>query len=129
VNNVLATLRKAHQALIDVNPVQIQITRRTRGTANGAPMKNEAQLGPIKVRIYEESGLQVSRMQTGLPGTQQRDLAYSLLAPHDADIKADPGVTDEFATAHHGRFRIAEVYPLMYDGQLYGKRAPLERLS
>lgn len=131
--SLLATLRQAHQALIDQNPVSVTVSR-TALASNGAGGFNAPvavpQAQPITVRVYEEQPLQNgTRVETDLPGQRQVTKRWGLLAPATADLKADPLTTDEFAVAGLGAFRVKAVVPKRHAGALYGLQAELEQIS
>lgn len=131
--SVAAALRRAHQALIAQNPVEITISRTTLASNNAggyaAPVA-VPQASPITARVYEEQPLQNgSRVETDLPGQVQREKRWGLLAPDTADLKADPQTMDEFTLVGMGHFRLTSVVPKRHAGELYGYQAELEKVA
>ncbi len=126
----LRALRRAQQAMIAQNPSTITITRTRLTPQAGGLLPATSTVGPLLVRVYQGELRAQDVLGTVAPaGIQQRNTGWGLLAPWDADLAADPDVTDTFSVAGLGQFRIQEVYPQRFAGQAWGLRAALERVS
>lgn len=119
-------LRRAHQRAIDLDPVTISFKRRVKVPAGGGQTFVDQPIGPITVRIFQDR-YQSELTQTPVAGRVDVGRRWGLLAPHDADLLADPPNPDEFVVAGVGKFRLRDIIPHRYNGQSWGIEADLER--
>lgn len=124
-----ASERKEHiKWNIMQNPVEITIQRTQKIRSGGGYNEIESTVGPFTVRLYIGSQ-KLSEKVTSLAGTKKTDPAWGLLADHNADIKSDPNIIDEFDVPVLGHFIVVTVFPQTVNGEIVGYQADLERVS
>ena len=112
--------RELTQRAISLNPITIELTRRTREPYGGGWREQEQILPPQTFRLFKPlpSG--------GCVGGKCNDQA-SLLAPHDADIRK--GDTFTLDVDHTGRFMVEQVQPVRLLGEVVSLQVSVVEVS
>lgn len=119
-------LRSAHLRSIDLDPVVVSFVRKIEVKVGSRKTYVDQPVGPLRVRIFQDR-YQSELTTTGTVGSVDIGRRWGLLAPHDADLKADQPTPDEFVVAGVGRFRLRDIIPHRYKGETWGIEADLER--
>jgi hypothetical protein len=120
---VLETLRSGTESLIMQNPVSIQVHRvEYVQDENGGRRKIEADMPQFTGRLVPANIMHsVYRNEAGALMIAN----WLLIALPDADIKAGSDVEDTF-TVDGTKYKITNVKPRAYHGELYAKHADVE---
>lgn len=119
--------RQQVQWNIQQNSTMITINRTEKVETEGHFDESKTVVGPLTVRIFAKK--QGNPKETSdLAGTKQTDANWGLLADYQADIKAGPNILDEFDVPGIGHFQISSVLPQIFQGQIVGFQADLEKV-
>lgn len=113
---------------ISQNPVTISINRTAKIRQGGGFKEVKSTVGPFVVRIFQGRQQQLTT-SSEMIGTQSKGRTYSLLAPHDADIRSGTDVLDTFEAPGIGSFKVSEVIQEIVAGQVCGYQVDIERVS
>jgi hypothetical protein len=129
MNQLVRTLAKAHQALIEENPVEVTITYKIKEREGGGWRDRTEVVGPIRARLYQEATGRTGGVEaTSTAGKQLIDARWGLITGPTADLRAGVDVKGTFETPL-GRFEIIEVYPRQDLGEVWGWQAVVQRAS
>jgi len=120
--STLKALRDAHLRLISENPTQVTVTRTTyTRRETGGRSKQETVLSAFMGRMVPRN-LQPEAKQT--EAGARTAFAWSLLAPHDADLQVGDQLEADGRT-----FRVVRVIERKLGGETYAKQALLEEVQ
>lgn len=125
VTRLVRNRRELTQRAISLNPITIQLTRKTREPYGGGWREQEQILPPQTFRLFISSS-RGSREVAGVGGQMQFD-QVSLLAPHDADIRK--GDTFTLDLDHTGRFMVEQVQPVRLLGEVVSLQVSVVEVS
>lgn len=121
----LDLMRQTHQALINENLVSVTVHRvEYLDDAAGGRYKRESDLPAFIGRLVPGQSRQVIDTEAG----QVQEASMLLLAPWDADVRAGSDVQDTF-TANGRSYRVRQVTPRRWQGEVYGVQAALEEVG
>ena len=127
--STMAELRRQHTGwAIQQNPTTITIQRNSKIRQDGAFAEVVTVMPAQTVRLFLGSAAQ-DEVVSETAGKKQTSTRYSLIADHQANIKAGPNVQDEFTVPVLGRFRVVAVYPQISKGLITGYQAELEKVK
>lgn len=124
--NAVDVQRLANRRLIDENSVSITIRREELVSApDGGRVLQVSILPPFQARLVP-SKVQKRKIQD--EGGELQTSAWILIAPWNANINAGSGITDTFQ-AFERNFRISQVTPRKFAGQVYAVHAAVEEMK
>lgn len=115
------TLRRANQAVINQDPIEVSVQRR-QWADNGAGGRQavDSTLGPYTARVYYRRP--EDRLDVNEAGGRYRD-EIGVLLPHDADVRAGDDVEDVIVTADGRRLRVRAVMVRTWAGERWAVQA------
>lgn len=123
---IVKAQRHATARCINENPLGVVITRRTFVQhADGGRAEQTSVLPAFTGRLVPRK--RVPRFVQDEAGLRQTS-ELLLLAPHTADVRAGTEVLDSF-TANGKQYRITEVVPRSYRGQVYSVHVHVEEMK
>lgn len=140
------TLRAAHAALIEENPIDALIHRTERIREGGGFREVKQYVGLVRGRLYQEaSGRAGAEETTTVPGTLHTEARWGFVCmptmlpvdpetgvvvpavePIDTEIRSGAHVTDRFEHPRFGTYKITSVYPREDAGVVWGWGASVE---
>lgn len=124
----ILALRNAHKKLIDQNPVDVTITRKTKSEGNGGFTIDTSTVGPFRVRVFFMSSGGAIEVST-LGGTKIADNAWGMITDFRSEIKATSKIEDSFILEGYGEFTVKQVVPWKEGNLIVGYQAELEKVN
>ena len=117
------------QAAIEINPATITVHRTAKTRSGGGFAETETDLPSFTGRLFLGSagGLGRDKWDAATRGADKPGNQWWLLAPHDADVKADEDTIDTF-DLNGERYQVDTMLPVMVDGEVVSKQCVLTKL-